>query len=249
MRPVIELGSDAEGEPVLGEMRRMPWLLNHRRKLKARDIDDSLVRGSWRRLVYGQQATADGTVDRNAYVFCVLTQFHRHLKRRDVYAPKSSRWRDPRTQLIALRKLIRTMLPRVSLPEVILEVMSWLPGFVGAFTSVSGGRTRLEDLHVSIAACLSAHAMNIDFAEVVKRGVPALERSRLGHVNQNYLGAETYVLANPYLVEHQAGIPYAQALGGGMVAGIDGMRFVVPIPSIYDARTASTSVPTAASPG
>jgi TnpA family transposase len=303
---VIELGSNADGEPVLREMRRMPWLLNHRRKLKASDIDDSLVRGSWRRLVYGQQATADGTVDRNAYVFCVLTQFHRHLKRRDVYAPRSSRWRDPRTQLlsgeawenakepvlralglpedptqlidshartldaayrevasridagtevtvdaegklhlsalqaipdppslIALRKLIRTMLPRVCLPEVILEVMSWLPGFVGAFTSVSGGRTRLEDLHVSIAACLAAHAMNIDFAEVAKRGVPALERDRLGHVNQNYLGAETYVLANPYLVEHQAGIPYAQALGGGMVAGIDGMRFVVPIPSIY----------------
>jgi hypothetical protein len=77
-----------EGEPVLGEMRRMPWLLDHRRKLKAQDIDDSLVRGSWRRLVYGQHATADGTVDRNAYVFCVLTQFHRHLKRRDVHAPQ-----------------------------------------------------------------------------------------------------------------------------------------------------------------
>ncbi len=65
------------------------------------NIDGSLVRGSWRRLVYGQQAAADGTVDRNAYVFCVLVQFHRHLKRRDVYAPKSSRWRDPRAQLLS----------------------------------------------------------------------------------------------------------------------------------------------------
>jgi Tn3 transposase DDE domain len=135
--------------------------------------------------------------------------------------------------LIQLRKLVQVMLPRIGLPEVIVEVMSWLPGFVGAFTSVSGGRTRLEDLHVSIAACLAAHAMNIDLAEVVKRGVPALERGRLSRVNQNCLGAETYVVANPYLVEHQAGIPYAQALGGGLVAGIAGMRFVVPIPSIY----------------
>jgi hypothetical protein len=83
------------------------------------------------------------------------------------------------------------MLPRVGLPEVILEVMSWLPGFVGAFSSVSGGRSRLEDLHVSIAGCLAAHAMNIDLAEVAKRGVPALDRGRLGHVNQNYLGAES----------------------------------------------------------
>jgi hypothetical protein len=32
---------------------------------------------------------------------------------------------------------------------------------------------------------------------------------------------------------HEAGIPLAQALGGGMVAGIDGMRFIVPVPSIY----------------
>ncbi len=40
------------------------------------------------------------------------------------------------------------MLPRVSVPEVILEVMSWLPGFVNAFTSVSGGRTRLAE-HVA----------------------------------------------------------------------------------------------------
>jgi len=47
------------------------------------------------------------------------------------------------------------------------------------------------------------------------------------------MNAETYRAANPYLVDHQSGIPYAQALGGGMVAGIDGMRFVVPIPSIY----------------
>lgn len=64
---------------------------------------------------------------------------------------------DPQS-LIELRARVRAMLPRVGLPEVILEVMSWLPGFVGSFTSISGGRSRLDDLDVSIAACLSAHA-------------------------------------------------------------------------------------------
>jgi hypothetical protein len=34
-------------------------------------------------------------------VFCVLTQFHRRLKRREIYANASSRWRDPRAQLLA----------------------------------------------------------------------------------------------------------------------------------------------------
>ena len=27
-------------------------------------------------------------------MFCVLTQFHRHLRRRDIYAEASARWRD-----------------------------------------------------------------------------------------------------------------------------------------------------------
>ena len=33
--------------------------------------------------------------------------------------------------------------------------------------------------------------------------------------------------------ETTAGIPFAQALGGGLVAAIDGMRFIVPVPSVY----------------
>jgi hypothetical protein len=75
---VIEFGSNPEGAAVLREMRRMPELLAAR-GLKAADIDGRLVHGSWRRLVYGQSTPADGAVDRNAYVFCVLSQFHRHL--------------------------------------------------------------------------------------------------------------------------------------------------------------------------
>ena len=47
------------------------------------------------------------------------------------------------------------VLPRVELPEVILEVMSWAPPLVASFTAVSGGRSCLEDLPTSVAACLS----------------------------------------------------------------------------------------------
>jgi hypothetical protein len=248
-----------------------------------------------------------GGIDRNAYVFCVLTAFHRHLRRREIYAGASSRWGDPRAQLLAgeewerkkgpaltdlqlredpdallaeqsraldvalrdvaaqisagsidtqvddqgrlhvprlaaipeprslvdLRKRVAAMLPRVDLPEVILEVMAWVPAFTAAFTAVSGGRTRLEDLHVSVAACLTAQALNIGYAPVAKSGVPALEPDRLAHVSRAYLSAETFSLANAPLIDAQAGIPFARALGGGLVAAIDGMRFVVPVPSIY----------------
>lgn len=57
--------------------------------------------------------------------------------------------------LLELRAAVNAMLPRVDLPEVVLEVFSWT-GADQAFTSVTGGETRLRDLHVTIAALLVA---------------------------------------------------------------------------------------------
>ncbi|MEV0234173.1 transposase [Nonomuraea sp. NPDC050786] len=135
--------------------------------------------------------------------------------------------------LVDLRKRVAGMLPRVDLPELLLEVMGRVPGFEAAFTSVAGGVSKLADFHVSVAACLTASALNIGYAPVVKAGTAALERARLSHVAQNYLSAETFSLANAPLIEEQAKIGFARQLGGGLVAAIDGMRFVVPVPSIY----------------
>lgn len=115
------------------------------------------------------------------------------------------------------------MLPRVDLPEVILEVMSWAPELAASFTAVSGGRSRLGDLPTSVAACLAAHSMNIGYRPIAKKGVPALERSRLSHVFQNYVRPETLAAANAPLVARQAGLPLAQEWGGGLVAAVDGM--------------------------
>ena len=78
--------------------------------------------------------------------------------------------------------------------------MAWEPELAAAFTAVSGGRSRLEDLHVSIAACLTAHALNVGYRPIAKKGVPALERSRLSHVFQNYFRPETLGLANAPLI-------------------------------------------------
>jgi hypothetical protein len=145
--------------------------------------------------------------------------------------------------LVDLRSRITAMLPRVDLPEVILEVMSWALELAAAFTAVSGGRSRLEDLPTSIAACLAAHSMNIGHRPIAKKGVPALERSRLSHVFQNYMRPETLAAANAPLVARQAGLPLAQAWGGGLVAAVDGMRFVVRSPPRSPAPTVSTSGP------
>jgi hypothetical protein len=99
-------------------MKRMPELLRAR-KLTSADVNGSLIHGSWKRLVFGAPTNKDGAVDRNAYVFCVLTQFHRSLKRREIYANRSSRWRDPRAQLLAGEAWINakdSVLTALSLP-------------------------------------------------------------------------------------------------------------------------------------
>ncbi len=75
--------------------------------------------------------------------------------------------------------------------------------------------------------------MNIGYRPIAKKGVPALERARLSHVFQNYVRPETLAAANAPLVARQAGLPLAQAWGGGLVAAVDGMRFVVPVPAAF----------------
>ncbi len=308
---VISFGATAEGAPVLAAMQALPDVLAYRSRLPAplvpgRLIKAGVVTGPWRPLVLGHPAHEGGAVSRHAYAFCVLEQFWRRLKRRDIYADASTRWRNPQARLLEgeawtairgdvlttlslpdgpdallaeharaldaayrevggrlaantevtigddgkihltglkaieeppslvdLRARATAMLPRVELPEVILEVMSWAPELAEAFTAVSGGRTRLDDLPTSLAACLAAHSMNIGYRPIAKKGVPALERARLSHVFQNYVRPETLAAANAPLVARQAGLPLAQAWGGGMVAAVDGMRFVVPVPAAF----------------
>ena len=117
------------------------------------------------------------------------------------------------------------MLPGVDLPEMILEVMAEYPAFAAAFTAVSGGTTRLKDMHISIAALLTAHSLNIGLGPVLA-DADALTRDRLAHVDQHYLRPENYAAANAVLIKAQAAIGLAQTWGGGMVAAVDGMRFV-----------------------
>lgn len=231
---VVDFGATPEGLPVLKALRTLPELMG-RRKVGPTEIDTSLLIGSWRRLVLSAPHLEPGTVDWKAYVFCVLEQFHRMLRRREVFAKNSSKWGDPRAKLLDgeaweqarpavlaslglpeaagehlaaratlldgtyrevaargagelqivfdddgrlhfaalepepepaslrdLREAVEAMLPRVDLPEALLEVFSWT-GADQAFTSVTGGEARLRDLHVTVAALLVAHGCNVGY--------------------------------------------------------------------------------------
>ena len=136
--------------------------------------------------------------------------------------------------LTDLRDLVAAMLPRVDLPELLLEVHAWT-GFLDEYQGVSGGAKRMRELALSVAAVLVAQACNVGLTPVVAEGHPALTRDRLGHVATNYLRAETHAAANSRLIAAQAGVPIAQSWGGGLLASVDGLRFVVPVQSITTA--------------
>ena len=133
--------------------------------------------------------------------------------------------------LAGLRGKLSEMLPRVDLPELLLE-MHERTGFADAFTHVAEGGHRVEDLPKSACAALVAEACNVGLEPLVKSGDPALTRGRLLWVRQNYLRADTLTEANARLVDAQATIPLTQAWGGGELASVDGLRFVVPVRTI-----------------
>jgi TnpA family transposase len=309
---VVELGANAEGRAVLDALVGLPRALAYRSRLPAPLVDADVVdvgvvTGPWKRLVFGSPQFPDGAVNRRAYALCILERFWRCLKRREIFAPASTRWRDPQTgllngdawtavrpdvltapglpetpdelladhartlddalhdiasrlasnpavsiddddgrvhlaglhaveepaSLVDLRRRTTAMLPRVELPEVILEVMGWVPDLAAAITAASGGRSRMAGLPVSIAACLTAHSLNVGYRPIAKKGIAPLELDQLSHVYQNYFRPETLAGANTPLVQAQGEIPLAKAWGGGMVAAVDGMRFVVPVPATF----------------
>jgi TnpA family transposase len=138
---------------------------------------------------------------------------------------------DESPSLVELRENIAKLLPRVDLPDLILEIHEQT-GFTDEFKHISEGNARVVDLPISICAVLIAEACNIGFEPLIQSDHPALTRNRLSWVQQNFIRAETLTKANACLVDHQASIPLVQIWGGGDVASADGLRFVTPIRTI-----------------
>ena len=139
---------------------------------------------------------------------------------------------DEPASLIELRKKVASMLPRVDLPELILEIAA-RTGFTDAFTHISERTARATDLHISLCAVLMAEACNTGIEPLIRGDVPALQRDRLSWVDQNYIRDDTLTAANAMLVAAQGRLAMANLWGGGEVASADGIRFVVPVRTVH----------------
>jgi hypothetical protein len=138
---------------------------------------------------------------------------------------------DDPSSLVTLRERVQALLPRIDLPEVLLE-MDARTGFTTEFTHISERGAHVTDLSISLCAVLLAEACNIGVEPLIRPDVPALTYGRLLWVQQNYLRAETRIRANARLAEAQTLISLAQGWGGGEVAAADGLRFVVPVRTV-----------------
>jgi TnpA family transposase len=139
---------------------------------------------------------------------------------------------DDPPSLVRLRSEVNARLPRVDLPEILLEIAA-RTDFTSKFTHVSERESRAADMVTSLCAVLVSEACNIGLEPLVRNDVPALRRARLSWVNQNFIRNETLTEANTCLVAAQNAIPLVHQWGGGEVASADGLRFVVPVRTLH----------------
>jgi hypothetical protein len=91
MLRTIDFGASCDAKPVLKAMYSLVEMMTEPRGraqlsarwLDARRIDHDLVGGGWQRWVYPAERPEE-SVDRAAYTLCLLEQFHRHLKYRNI---------------------------------------------------------------------------------------------------------------------------------------------------------------------
>jgi TnpA family transposase len=96
----VAMESTAPARPVLEAFEALgAWLTErpHTSRLSAAEVPLEVVNASWEPHVLDRD---DGTVNRAAYACCVLDRVRVGLRRRDLYAPGSIRWGDPRAELL-----------------------------------------------------------------------------------------------------------------------------------------------------
>lgn len=115
--------------------------------------------------------------------------------------------------LIELRPLVAAMMPRVDLPELLMDVHA----MTGCFDEFSHyaladrtAGTRMEDLAISLAAVFVAEGCNLGFTPVIKAGhphpQPALSRQPELHPRRNPLRSERSTHRRPSRHSHRTSL-------------------------------------------
>ncbi|KUH35259.1 MULTISPECIES: Tn3 family transposase [Streptomyces] len=290
----VRFGATSAGRAALTALHALPHLLD-REDLRPDDIDTTLLKGSWDRLVRGGPEQSEGTVNLPAYALCVLETFHRQLCKREIFVHGCSRWGDLRARLLSgeiweqarpgllnslnlpedpttyldrvsgklhdslmrvasrlpegahitsgdltlpktrpprtsnLSRLVEKMLPRVELPQVVLEVLGRTGG-IAAFTTRNGNPPPYAEFELSVAAVMVGYGCNIGLEAVASDEKEALGHDHLVRISRDYFRPEVIEACTTLMLGAESATLATMQLNGERLASVDGLHFAIPTP-------------------
>src|SRR5262249_8418166 len=198
-------------------VRREQWEVERVQLSQAHDLPLDFVQ-HWPRietLLLGQLRLLDETYLENPALEIRDDQFHLARPER-LPLPPSAR---------ALRLMLRRMLQRRHLSDLLLETQGWT-GFLKAFTRLTSGRPiREADLaeQITLLAGLIAEGCNIGLSDMAV-ACPGLSVDQLEEVYATYIREETLAQATATLVNFQLQQPLAEAWGQGTTCPVSRHR-------------------------
>jgi TnpA family transposase len=137
---------------------------------------------------------------------------------------------DVPNQVLELRRMIETRLPRIRIEDLLVEVDSWCH-FSGELVPLGDQRPRSENPYALLLAALVAHGTNLGIATMAQ-STNGISVDALHHVSRWSLRPETLKAANRVLVDHHHGLPLASTWGEGTASSSDGQRFGIQASSL-----------------
>jgi TnpA family transposase len=120
-----------------------------------------------------------------------------------------------------LKEVLQSMLPRVKVTDILLEVDRWT-GFTRHFTHLKTGEPARD--RVPLLTAVLADGINLGLAKMAEAS-PGTSLSRLSWLVAWHIRDETYGKALAELVNHQHRLPLAGHWGAGITSSSDGQRF------------------------
>lgn len=133
---------------------------------------------------------------------------------------------------IAFRQRVRTLMPKIDLSDLLLEVNQQLQ-LAQCFTHTTEKEIRMKNIDISIMAVLLAEACNIGLVPVSKESPNSLKFDRLMYVDHQYLRIDTLSAANNRIISAHKKLKNSMIWGDGQMASADGIRYVMPQRSLY----------------
>lgn len=128
-------------------------------------------------------------------------------------------------------KLLYSMLPRINLTDLLLEVNNWT-NFVDQFIHASSGKRPKEEEKAIILAALMAMGTNVGLVKM-SEATQGITYYQMANAAQWRMYEDAFSRAQSKLVNYHHSLPLTEYWGEGKTSSSDGMRIPVNVSSLY----------------